>query len=167
MPSIAPDILGRLYQQHAAALRLYARQWPASGEDLVQEAFVKLAQESPPPLRVLPWLYRVVRNAALSTGRAAARRRRREGAASVPEAWFAAVDEQLDAHDASRHLAGLALELREVIVARIWGGLTFEEIAQLVGCSLATAHRRYLAGLTELRERLDGRWTRYPPLPVT
>jgi RNA polymerase sigma-70 factor (ECF subfamily) len=167
MPSIEPDILGRLYRQHSPALRLYARQWPGSGEDLVQDAFVKLAQQSPPPAKVLPWLYRVVRNGALCSYRAAARRRRREGESSTPEAWFAPVADRLDAQDAARHLAALPLELREVIVARLWGGLTFEEIAQLVGCSLPTAHRRYHTGLIELRERLDGRWTRTPPLPVT
>jgi RNA polymerase sigma factor (sigma-70 family) len=167
MPSIAADILARLYQQHAPALRLYARQWPGNSEDLVHDAFVKLAQQSPPPALVLPWLYRVVRNAALAAERAAARRRRREGQVCAPEAWFTAVDDRLDAQDAVRLLAGLALDQREAIVARVWGGLTFEEIAQLVGCSLPTAYRRYQAGLTELRERLDGRWTRNPPLPMT
>jgi RNA polymerase sigma factor (sigma-70 family) len=155
MPSLEPEMLGHLYLQHGPALRLYARQWPGSGDDLVQDAFVKLAQQSPPPERVLPWLYRVVRNTALSANRATLRRRRREGQASNPEAWFAAVDDQLDAQVAAQRLAGLALELREVVVARVWGGLTFEEIAQLVGCSLPTAHRRYHAGLTELRERLE------------
>jgi hypothetical protein len=36
-----------------------------------------------------------------------------------------------------------------------------------VGCSLPTAQRRYQAGLTELRERMDGQWTRNPPLQAT
>jgi RNA polymerase sigma-70 factor (ECF subfamily) len=162
-----PDALGRFYRQHAPALLLYARQWPGHGEDLVHDAFVKLARQSPPPARVLPWLYRVVRNTALAAHRSAVRRRRREGETGVVEAWFAAVDDQLDAQDAVRCLGGLALELREIIVARIWGGLTFDEIARLVGCSLPTAQRRYQAGLTELRERMDGQWTRNPPLPTT
>jgi RNA polymerase sigma-70 factor (ECF subfamily) len=95
----------------------------------------------------------VVRNQALSANRAAARRRRREQQASVPESWFDAED-TLHADDLARLLAALALELREVLVARIWGGLTFEEIADLIGSSLPTAHRRYQAALTELRERL-------------
>jgi RNA polymerase sigma factor (sigma-70 family) len=167
MPSIEADILGRLYRQHAAALLLYARQWPGNGEDLVHDAFVKLARQSPPPERVLPWLYRVVRNTAVAAQRATARRRRREGKIGASEVWFAAADDQLDAQDAVRRLGRLTLELREVIVARIWGGLTFQEIAQLVGCSLPTAHRRYQAGLTELRERMDGRWTHNPSLPTT
>ena len=152
---------------HAPALRLYARQWPGGGEDFVQEAFVKLAQQSPPPTQVLAWLYRVVRNSALTAERAAVRRRQRESKASYPEAWFSSIDDHVDAQKAALLLAGLALPLREVIVARVWGGLTFEDIAQLVGCSLPTAHRRYHAGLTELRERLDGQWTRISPLPAT
>ena len=39
------------------------------------------------------------------------------------------------------------------IVAHLWGALTFEQIAELAGCSSSTAHRRYLAGLSALRER--------------
>jgi RNA polymerase sigma-70 factor (ECF subfamily) len=164
MPPLGPELLDSLYRQHAPPLCLYARQWPGSAEDLVQDAFVKLAQQSPPPERVVPWLYRVVRNGAISAARAAARRRKREGKASVSEAWFAATEDRLDAGEATRLLADLPLDLREVIVARLWGGLTFEEIAPLAGCSLPTAHRRYHAGLAQLRERLEGRWTRPSPL---
>src|SRR5438067_1115855 len=162
MPPIAPEDLGRLYRRHAPALRLYARQWVDGGEDLVHDAFVALARQEPPPGQVLPWLYRVVRNAALADRRAAARRRRREALAGAPEAWFSRADDRLDAADAARLLADLPLDQREVIVARLWGGLTFDEVAQLVDCSLPTAHRRYHAGLTELRTRLEGRCTRTP-----
>ena len=167
MPPVDADTLGRLYREHGPALRLYARQWPADAEDRVQEAFVKLAQESPPPGSVVPWLYRVVRNGVLASARAATRRRRREGSVSGREAWFQSLDDRLDSQEAVRQLAGLAIEHREVIVARIWGGLTFDEIARLVGCSLATAQRRYHAGLQELNARLDGTWNRNPSLPVT
>jgi RNA polymerase sigma-70 factor (ECF subfamily) len=48
----------------------------------------------------------------------------------------------------------LPLDEREVIVAHLWGGLTFEQIAAVAGCSSSTAHRRYAAGLSALRERL-------------
>jgi RNA polymerase sigma-70 factor (ECF subfamily) len=51
-------------------------------------------------------------------------------------------------------LQGLPAEQREVIVAHLWGGLTFEQIAGLVGASSSTAHRWYLAGLAALRDRL-------------
>src|SRR5262245_41291846 len=101
MHALEPAILGRLYRQHAPALRLYARQWGGSAEDLVQTAFVRLAQQSPPPDQVLPWLYRVVRNEALSGHRAESRRRQREQRASSPEAWFSAAEERLDLVEAT------------------------------------------------------------------
>jgi RNA polymerase sigma-70 factor (ECF subfamily) len=167
MPRIAPEELGRLYREHAPALRLYVRQWPEGDEDLVQDAFVKLAQQSPAPEQVLPWLYSVVRNGALAAGRGEARRRRRQDRVSASEAWFAAADDHLDGREATRLLAELPLEQREVVVARIWGGLTFEEAARLAGCSLPTAHRRYQAGLAVLRERLTGPWTHKPPATKT
>jgi RNA polymerase sigma-70 factor (ECF subfamily) len=162
MGPITPETLGRLYRQHAPALRLFARQW-AAAEDVVQEAFLKLARQVPPPEQPLPWLYTVVRNEALAARRGDARRRQREVRAGAAEAWFVRADDRLDAAEATRALAELHLELREVVVARVWGGLTFDEIARLVGCSLPTAHRRYQAGLTQLHARLEGRCTPTPP----
>ncbi|HTU16560.1 MAG TPA: RNA polymerase sigma factor [Gemmataceae bacterium] len=167
MQVMEPTILGRLYREHAPALRLYARQWGDSAEDLVQEAFVRLAQQTPAPEPILPWLYRVVRNAALMAQRSASRRRQREQRASKPEAWFTTAEDRLDADEATRLLAALPLQLREVIVTRLWGGLKFEDIAQLVGCSLPTAHRRYQIGLAQLYERLEGPCTRTPTAPKT
>ena len=167
MPRIAPEELGRLYREHAPALRLYVRQWPEGDEDLVQDAFVKLAQQSPPPEQVVAWLYGVIRNGALAAGRGEARRRRRQDRVSASEAWFAAADDHLDGRAATRLLTELPLEQREVVVARIWGGLTFDEVAQFAGCSLPTAHRRYQAGLAALRERLDSEWSHTPPTTMT
>src|SRR5262245_5423866 len=129
MQPLQPDEIGRLYRRHAAALRLYARQWPGDADDAVQDAFVRLARQSPPPGEPLPWLYAVVRNAAIAAGRAADRRRKREDAVRGPDTWFGSVDDRLDGQDAARHLAALDLDLREVIVARVWGGLTFDEVA--------------------------------------
>src|SRR5438105_11275235 len=88
MALIEPTVLGQLYRLHAPALRLYARQWGGGAEDLVQNAFVRLAQQTPPPGRPLPWLYCVVRTEALTAHRTATRRRRREAHASPPEAWL-------------------------------------------------------------------------------
>ncbi|HZT78720.1 MAG TPA: hypothetical protein VFA26_00740 [Gemmataceae bacterium] len=46
---MGPEQLGRLIDQHAAALVLYARQWCAAPEDVVQEALVKLVRQRKPP----------------------------------------------------------------------------------------------------------------------
>jgi RNA polymerase sigma-70 factor (ECF subfamily) len=148
--------LGELLDEHAAALELYARQWCVAPEDIVQEAFVQLARQPQVPAQVVPWLYRVVRNGALSAARAAGRRKRHEAvAASQTETWFVPVGfSQLDAQAATAALAALPLEQREAVVAHLWGGLTFEQIGELAGTSSSTAHRRYEAALESLRERL-------------
>jgi RNA polymerase sigma factor (sigma-70 family) len=157
MSTIEPEILGRLFDSHAPALRLYARQWcgQADADDAVQESFMSLARQPSVPDQVAAWLHRVVRNTAISVARSRGRRHRREAHVSVDETWFSTVDAQIDARTATRHLAEIAPDCREVIVARLWGGLTFEQIARLQGCSLTTAHRRYHEGLARLHERLE------------
>jgi RNA polymerase sigma-70 factor (ECF subfamily) len=164
MGRIGPEILGRLFDAHAAALVLYARQWCDAPEDIVQDAFVALARQGSAPDRAVAWLHRVVRNGAIAAARQSRRRRRREHRAADPEAaaggsGFAATDDRIDAEHASRLLDDLDGETREIIVARLWGGLTFEEVARLRGCSLTTAHRRYQAGLARLQARLEPPWT--------
>src|SRR5262245_56100852 len=144
-----PVQLATLVDRHAAALVLFARQWCSAPEDVVQEAFVKLAGQRPPPRRVLPWLYRVVRNAALSAGRGERRRRRHESAAAAQaRSWFVPTEGGgIDGQVATQALEALPGDLREVLVAHLWGGLTFAEIGELLGLSASTAHRRYLEGL--------------------
>ena len=156
MTLMGPDRLGRLLDGHAAALALFARQWCATSEDVVQEAFVKLAARRPPPDNPVAWLYRAVRNGALSAARAGRRRLRHEAAAAarVPDWFLSPEGAGLDAAAAAAALEELSGELREVVVAHLWGGLAFEEIAALTGTSTSTAHRRYQAALAALRERL-------------
>jgi hypothetical protein len=64
MGRIGPDDLGRLFDEHAGALVLFARQWCDAPEDVVQDAFVALARQEESPERALAWLFRVVRNGA-------------------------------------------------------------------------------------------------------
>jgi RNA polymerase sigma-70 factor (ECF subfamily) len=148
------DTLNAVYAAHAAALTLYARQWCRAADDVVQEAFVALALRSRLPDPIRPWLYRVVRNRAVSQARAEQRRSKHE-AHAAQATWF--VHDPgwgVDAATATAALGALPVEQREVIVAQMWGELTFAEIGVLVGCSAATACRRFAAGVTALRQRL-------------
>jgi RNA polymerase sigma factor (sigma-70 family) len=157
MPAAGPELLTRLLDEHGASLVLCAQQWCAAPEDVVQEAFIQLMRESAVPTNVVGWLYRVVRNGAISASRSASRRTRHEvRAAQQSEAWFATNhDERLDAAAATEALAALPIEVRETIVLRLWGGLNFEQIAEVMHTSTSTAHRRYVVGLAGLRERQD------------
>ncbi|MGW8257487.1 MAG: RNA polymerase sigma factor [Thermoguttaceae bacterium] len=156
MGTIGPDILTRLLDEHGAALVLYAQQLCDSPEDVVQEAFLSLAAESQIPENPVGWLYRVVRNRAINAARTSRRRLKRERYADKrDEPWFSAsVEDRLDAAQAAEAMKNLSSEQRETIVARLWGGLSFDEIAQLTGTSTSTVHRWYHAGLNTLRERL-------------
>ena len=71
---MTPRQLAELIATHAAALVLFARQWCAAAEDVVQEAFIKLAAQRTAPDNPVGWLYRVVRNGALGANRSARRR---------------------------------------------------------------------------------------------
>ena len=152
---MSPLDLARLIDAHAAPLVLYARQWCDAPEDIVQEAFVKLVRQSRPPEDAAAWLYRVVRNGALDAAKMARRRHQHETAAAQPVRWFVEPEvDGLDAETAVAALERLAPEQREVIVARHWGGLSFEQIAAVAGCSASTAFRRYTAGVETLRRQL-------------
>jgi RNA polymerase sigma factor (sigma-70 family) len=153
---VGPDVLGRLFDRHAAALELYARQWCTSPEDVVQEALILLASEPQEPQDVVAWLYRVVRTRAINALRSSRRRREHEAAAARPEtAWFVrSPGELLDAQVAAKALGELPADEREVVIAHLWGGLTFQQIGQLMSTSDSTAHRRYLSALASLRQKL-------------
>jgi RNA polymerase sigma-70 factor (ECF subfamily) len=156
MSEVGPQQLARLLVEHGGALTLYARQWCSCAEDVVQEALIQLVRQEQAPDRVVPWLYRVVRNGAISAGRAENRRRRYESAAAENQsAWFTTSEgDRLDAEVAQSALERLPQEQRETIVARVWGGLTFDEIAAMTGSSSSSAHRWYETGLAALRQLL-------------
>lgn len=152
-----PEAFANLVAVHGPALALFARQWCGTPEDVVQTAFLKLVRLRTPPDKPVPWLYAVVRNAARDASRSARRRNTYETrAAENAETWFVPADDPtgLDAQQAAEALKELPDELREIIVMHLWGGLTFEQIAGVLGSSASTVFRRYGTGLARLREQL-------------
>ena len=150
---IDPAELGRCFDRHAAALALLARQWCVTPEDVVQEAFIKLAMQSPAPSHPAAWLFTVVRRRAITAGRSQRRRTRHEGQQQqLKPCWF----EQdsfttLEAEQSRKALEQLNIKEREVVLAHLWGGLTFEEIGSLVDISTTSAYRLYQQALQQLR----------------
>jgi RNA polymerase sigma factor (sigma-70 family) len=149
------DELTRLIDRHAGALVLYARQWTDAPEDVVQTALLKLVKVGRPPENPVPWLYTVVRNAARDAQRSQRRRTKYETrrAEEVPN-WFEDDTTGMDGETATAALSDLPDDVREIVIAHLWGGLTFEQIAATVGGSASTAYRRYVAGITALSGKL-------------
>ena len=154
MPGVDAQTLTELVDRHAAALALYARGWCAAPEDVVQQALIELAGCARAPDRPVAWLFATVRRRAISRARSDRTRRGHETAAA--RQWFERTkNQQLTAGLAGELLAELPLAEREIVIAYVWGQLTFAEIGRLVGVSTSTARRQYEAALDRLRERID------------
>ena len=151
---VSPEQLGQLLDDYGGTLALFAARWTNQAEDCVQEAFVELARQAVWPDNPAAWLFRVVKNRALSAVRQSQRRQRHEATAAmllqaqseaIPLASVSEIAEALDT---------LPDDQRTAVIARTWGGLGFEALGELLNVSTATAHRKYEAALSSLRERL-------------
>lgn len=148
-----------LFATLSSALMLYARQWCKTPEDAVQEAFIDLANCPSEPVYPKAWLYTTTRRKAQNIARAESRHRhhlvqliQQNDADRSGEYWLEpnttngiAASEVLDGLDS------LEPQDREMIIAKIWGELTFEELAELMNCSPASAYRRYVDALNQLK----------------
>ena len=160
---ISANELSQIWQAKSAALGLLARSIGDDGEDSVQEAFLKLAVERPKPSDPVAWLFRVVRNQALSHRRSQKRRLERENKVvlarqiELGDSWFfrpQEIENQLDSQVATTALRELSEQQREIVILHLWGGLTFRQISEVLQIPGATAHRRYQESLEALRVRL-------------
>jgi RNA polymerase sigma-70 factor (ECF subfamily) len=152
--AIDAGLIGRILDEHGAALALYAAQWTDAADDCVQEALVELARQPAAPEKIVAWMYRVVKHRALNAARGARRRRERESR-SIAGRLGVFPDEAFDRSDRMavvEALDQLAPDEREVIVMRIWGGLTYDEIAAALSISTSSAHRQYERALGKLRK---------------
>jgi RNA polymerase sigma-70 factor (ECF subfamily) len=152
------------YRELASKLLLFARQWvasPADAEDVVQIAFVKFWQRQPDAQpEHYPLLYSAVRSCALDFRRSGERRLRRESNADAQVLredtpfFDYAVEQREEAALVELALRELPTEQREVVVLRLWGGLTFAEIATALDQSINTISSRYRYALQALRREL-------------
>lgn len=157
---IDPSDLTEIWDEHADRLLLIARSIGGPAEDAVQEAFVRLAAQSTLPDDTLAWLVQVTRNQLLQWQRGRRRRRKREsryGGSNWFEFPILNLDQKLDAREVTATLMSMSSPRREIIVMHLWGEMTFESIAEVLGLSRATAHREFVRGLESLRDRFVGR----------
>ncbi len=147
------------FDAHAATLILFARQWLdlAGAEDVVQEAFISLMSQRRWPDNLKAWLYRAVRNAAISHARSSSRRVKRETRIAETRGEFFEIraEDLIDAGAAEEALSSLGTEQREVIVMRIWAQMTLKEISEVTGEAVSTLFARYRAGLAEIKRIME------------
>lgn len=151
--------------ENAARLLAYARgrcQNAEEAEDLLQEALIKLwgYQEErghrPPDL---PLAFSVMRYLGLDHGRRKGRRERRDNKIiqfqKDQDHWLdPAMEDEEEAKMLRAEVEALPEKLREVLSLKIWGGLTFAEIGELLSISHNTAASRYRYALEQLQKRV-------------
>ena len=146
--------------QHLPALVLLARQWvprSADAEDVVQEAFIRFWRSRHRVSDPAAYCYACVKHVALDWQRNRRRQSRREEAVarSEPATFFAGPLEQSERRVAiEAALRSLPESQREVLVMKIWGGLSFPQIAAALQISANTAKSRYRYALAKLGEQL-------------
>ena len=155
-------------------LLLFARGWGKTredAEDLVQEAILKMwhyqheaERGGGPP--DLPLVFSTIRFGGLMLHRSSKRRRKREEAIiylnEFRDVWLdPLLEEDEEAVILRGVVEGLSMKLREVVVMKTWGGLTFAQISETLGISPNTAASRYRYALEmlarEMKQIKEGR----------
>ena len=152
---LSAEEVRQLYDRHGPALVAYASSFvsdPATAEDVVHQVFHRLlSAEIVMPEAPAAYVYRAVRNEALNA--------RRRGVRNVPLDPKSGVFEHRDGNPEAaltlqRALSELPEEQREVVVMRIWSGMTLEEVSAATGAPANTVASRYRYALAKLREKL-------------
>lgn len=157
------DMWSTWFDTYGPKLLLCARYYTrslADAEDVVQEAFVRFwRHQRGLPGEPMALLVTSVRRAATDLARRTGRRIAREeeaGEANEPAQGdfypsFFDDERRLALEEALRRIPD---EQREVLVLKIWGELTFEQIGAELGLSSNTIASRYRYGLGALRQQL-------------
>ena len=127
-------------------------------EDAVQAALVQIARhitsfsQADQPW---PYLLRVVRNEALQIVR---RKRRWSLAGGITDLLTRCPVDELEQEESYRAvwkaLRSLPTAQAEVVVLKIWEGMTFAQIGEILGVSTFTAGSRYRYGMEKLAHKL-------------
>ena len=148
------------FARHGNKLLLFARQQarnPHDAEDLVQEAFVRIWRLYGHTGEVAPGLvYRAIRRLAIDWARSIDRRVIREQKTYDLSPLSSAFEDSLEKDERQQALLRavdrLPEEQKEVLTLKIWGELTFDEIARTLDMSLNTVASRYRYALQKLKD---------------
>lgn len=128
-------------------------------EDVVQDVFVKVAEQGPRLAAVRQpkrWLLTVAHRMAVDLCRGRTRRAT-ESVDEIPflEAPGSDPDREVEARSLSRFIARLPEKQREVLLLRHFADCTFREIGGITGVPTFTAASRYRLAMIKLRRELE------------
>lgn len=151
---IEAEIVAEAVERWAGVLTAWLRSRTTSPEDVVQETFCRLACLEQPPERMAAWLFQVALNLCREEMRRTKRRLVREQGRAQKESISSTAHVEVVHREVREAIERLQPELRDLVIARLWGGLTLQESAELLKLSTTTAHRRYQDSISQLRQLL-------------
>ena len=147
------------FARHGAKLLLFARQQsrrPDEAEDLLQEAFVRIWRLYGHTGEVSPDWFTVQSAGLRLTGHGALTGGIRENKVALDSPLSFSFERTLEQDERKQALLRAVERLpdqqKEVLILKIWGELTFDEIARTLDESLNTVASRYRYGLQKLRD---------------
>jgi RNA polymerase sigma-70 factor, ECF subfamily len=148
--------LERLYQAHGAALVLFGTSLIGErsiAQDAVQQVFLRLIQDAnlPKVSDSKAYLFASVRNQLLNDSKV----RNRTVDLTPDSAWFEPPERDYAAEESLKQaLRQIPDDQRQVVVLRIWGELTFSQIADVLEINSNTAASRYRYAIEKLRDEI-------------
>ena len=161
----ALDVLYDLASADVFRLALWRTGSREDAEDVVQDVFVRVAEQGPRLASVRHpkrWLLTVAHRRAVDLCRGRSRRQA-DPLDDVPylEAMSSDPDRVIDARAVSRLIGTLPAKQREVLMLRHFADCSFAEIGRITGAPSFTAASRYRLAVARLRHRLET--THEPP----
>jgi RNA polymerase sigma-70 factor (ECF subfamily) len=173
------DVFGVLVRRYQSRIVAHVARMIGSREeglDLTQEIFLKVFQALDrynPQFKFSTWLFRIAGNAAIDHLRKKRPRtipletpgQEGTGRPSSPEYKSAEPDPYADLRNTergmaiSRAIADLPPDFRELITLRHFGGLSYEEIAEVKQMPLGTVKNKLFRARAVLKDRLSGELT--------
>ncbi len=148
------------HRQGLFTLALSITRCPSKAEDAVQDAFSRLwKSRMKARAQIVPYVFAAVRNAAID------QMRRSGGAQNVEDAsvfdgrcsdpLVTALDNERQAVVRSA-VEALPDDQRQAVVLHIYAGLTFDQVADMLGEPLPTVASRYRRALERLKQSIQG-----------
>lgn len=133
----------RLYDKYAGKIYkfiYFKTHQKELAEDLTSQTFLKALKNvdsmDPELGSFCAWLYRIARNTVIDHYRM-----NKQGSVNIEDVWDLATsidliketDNRIRLEKIKEYMKGLSGEQRDIVVLRVWEGMTYKEIAQIIG----------------------------------
>src|SRR3989338_1038262 len=154
---------GQLYDSYIKKIYnfVYYKTWHRqTAEDLTSQTFfkalTKIKQFDEIKGSFSSWLYKIARNTVIDYYR------QNKADLNIDDIWgladsqdFASeIDNQQKLGDVQKYLQNLKPDQKEIVIMKLWDGLTYQEIAEITGKTVAACKMTFSRTMARLRENL-------------